>query len=325
MCSTDQVGSSAVPLSERCSLTVLYGGVGPEREISLLSGGAVIEALTRAGNLSVRAVELKEDSLPAGLDCSRTIVFPVLHGEFGEDGGIQELLEVSGFEFVGSDAKASRLAIDKPKSKKMVGAGEVPVVPGIDFDASNPPEAGETVDFLGGELILKPADSGSSVGLARIDGMEDLHRALGALSPGRWMLEKRIQGREFSVGVLEGKALGVVEVIPRQGIYDYRSKYTVGETDYRFPAKLSDGATKEVQRLAEDSFRILGCRDFARVDFMFDLESRTVYFLEVNTIPGLTTNSLLPRSAACCGLDFIDLVGRLIAPAIRRFGINRVR
>jgi len=319
MSAQGQFGSGAAVPGGDASLTVLYGGVGPEREISLLSGRSVVKALEQAGEVEIRPLEINEASLPKGLDKARTIIFPVLHGEFGEDGRIQELLESEGFEFVGSEAAASRLAMDKPASKRAVGGADVLVAPGVDFDAGSPPETDEILAVLGTELILKPADSGSSVGLSVLCGRGEVEAALNGLTQGRWMLEQRILGREFSVGVLENKALGVVEIIPRKGVYDYQSKYTAGETEYQFPAQLNEAMTKRVRFLAEICFRTLGCRDFARIDFMFDSRDETFYFLEVNTLPGLTSNSLLPRSAACSGLDFIALSKGLVAPARRRF------
>jgi D-alanine-D-alanine ligase len=166
--------------------------------------------------------------------------------------------------------------------------------------------------------VLKPVDRGSSVGLAVGRGAGALGGVLAGLDGGRWMVEPRVLGRELTVGVLEGVALGVVEVVPRGGVYDFASKYVPGGVEYRVPAVLPEGVVVEVAGAAVRGAGVCGCRDFARVDFMLGGDGRLV-FLEINTMPGLTGTSLLPLCARCAGLGFGALCARMVGPALRRF------
>jgi D-alanine-D-alanine ligase len=170
-------------------------------------------------------------------------------------------------------------------------------------------------------VVLKPNAEGSSVGLSLPEGPEAIAAALAGISAGAWLAERRLSGRELSVGVLEGRALGVVEIRPRSGVYDFTSKYTRGMTEYFAPAPLSTEETGAVQRAAEAAFGACGCRDYARVDFI--LEPAGPCLLEINTLPGMKETSLLPMSARCTGLDFTALVRALVAPALRRFATRR--
>ena len=152
----------------------------------------------------------------------------------------------------------------------------------------------------------------------KAEGLDALQEALAPLPRGNWMIEKRIFGRELTVGVLNGQALGIVEVIPKGGIYDYKHKYVTGSTEYRYPAVLPAALESGVRRDAETAFAVCGCRDFARVDFIATQDGPW-FLLEVNTIPGLTETSLLPKSASCAGYDFDRLVNELVAPSLKRF------
>ena len=165
--------------------------------------------------------------------------------------------------------------------------------------------------------MCRADDQGSSVGLALPEDKTALESALAALTPGNWIAEPRLVGRELSVGVLAGRAMGIVEIRPRSGVYDFASKYTKGATEYLAPAPLSGGATAAVRAAAEKAFAACGCRDYARVDFILISES-AFFLLEINTLPGMKETSLLPMSARCAGLDFTGLVGELVKPAVRR-------
>ena len=296
-------------------IAVLHGGVGAEREVSLRSGEAVGAALAKS--FPVERVRLDEASLPPGLDDGGTVVFPALHGTFGEDGALQALLDAAGIEYAGSGAAASRLCMAKEAAKAVAAEHGVVVPEGRFFEAGAAPAAEDLVAELGGALVLKPADAGSSVRLTVTEDVAALGEALAATGEGRWLVERRIRGRELTVGVLEGRALGVVEVVSAGGVYDYAAKYTPGSTEYRYPAELEDPVRSALERSAETLFRACGCRDFARVDFM--LEGAVPYFLEVNTLPGLTETSLLPKSAACAGYTFEALARALVAPAVGRW------
>ncbi len=304
-------------MSKDPSITVLSGGVGDERAIALITGRCLSEALEQ--DFQVNRVEVNTASLPTSLNPETTIVYPALHGEFGEDGQVQALLEAQGIHYCGSDAASSRLCIRKTLSKRTVEAEGVTVVPGRTFDVPGTvPSVAEIKSEFGLDLVLKPEDKGSSVGLHLIESEVDLVQTLGSLEKGSWLVEKRIRGRELSIAVVHGKGLGVVELIPRSGVYDYTAKYTTGETEYRFPAEIDPHIEGRIRTAAETAFAVCGCRDFARVDFMMGPDS-TPYFLEINTLPGLTPTSLLPKSASVFGFSFEGIIKELVQPAINRF------
>lgn len=300
-------------------VAVLAGGVSSEREVSLGSGAASAAALARLW--PTRLIDVKAAALPPGIDPSRDVVFSTLHGTFGEDGGMQRLLDAAGIAYAGCDAASSALTMDKAATKRAAASVGVNVAPDRTFAVASGavrPTADELIAALGSErIVLKPNDQGSSVGLALPEDRAALETALAALAPGNWIAEPRLVGRELSVGVLAGKSMGVVEIRPRSGVYDFASKYTKGATEYLAPAPLSEAATAAVRDAAEKAFAACGCRDYARVDFILISES-AFFLLEINTLPGMKETSLLPMSARCAGLDFTGLVGELVKPAVRR-------
>ncbi len=297
-------------------IAVLAGGTSAEREVSLGSGRASALALSRS--FPTRLFEVDAAAIPAGLDRTRHVVFSTLHGTFGEDGGMQRLLDAAGIQYAGCDAASSLLTMDKSRTKQAVAARGVGVVPGITFAAATRPTADDVIAKLGENLVVKPNNEGSSVGLALTATRAELVAKLAAISEGSWLIEKRIVGREFSIGILRGKAMGVVEIRPKSGVYDYTSKYTKGMTEYFAPAPLSAEMTATAQRAAETAFAACGCRDYSRVDFMLSGQNE-LYLLEINTLPGMKETSLLPMSARCAGLDFTGLVRELVSPALERF------
>ncbi len=179
-------------------------------------------------------------------------------------------------------------------------------------------DAEAIVARLGNSLIVKPENSGSSVGLHLIDGVESLTQCIKNLTTGKWLVEPRFVGRELTVGILHGEPMGIVEIVADSGVYDYAHKYQPGKTTYRFPAPLPESVAEAVKQAAGKVFKACGCRDFARADFLYN-EKDGFIFLEINTIPGLTDTSLLPKSASCLGYDFKELCKRMLAPAIERF------
>jgi D-alanine-D-alanine ligase len=301
-------------------IAVLCGGTSAEREVSLGSGRACALALARSS--PTRLFETSADALPAGLDAARHVVFSTLHGTFGEDGGMQRLLDAAGVRYAGCDAAGSALTMDKARTKQAVAARGVGVAKGLAFSAAHKPSADEIIAVLGEQLVVKPNSEGSSVGLALITSRAELLAKLAAITAGDWLAEERVVGRELSVGVVNGRALGVVEIRPRSGVYDYASKYTKGLTEYFAPAPLDAATTRAVQAAAEVAFAACGCRDYARVDFILASEQNVnnpLYLLEINTLPGMKETSLLPMSARCAGLDFAALVKELVSPAVQRF------
>ncbi|MDX2186302.1 MAG: D-alanine--D-alanine ligase [Opitutaceae bacterium] len=301
-------------------LAVLAGGTSAEREVSLGSGQACLLALARSH--PVQYFEVGADALPPGLDPAKHVVFSTLHGTFGEDGGMQRLLDAAGVAYAGCDAASSELTMDKSRTKAAAAGVGVRVIPEVLFHASGKPDASQLTLKLGNEVVLKPNDQGSSVGLCISETETELARALETVTSGNWLAERRIRGRELSVGVLRGKAMGVVEIRPKSGVYDYTSKYTKGMTEYFAPAPLSEAETAEARSAAEKAFAACGCRDYARVDFILS-SSDGLFLLEINTLPGMKETSLLPMSARCVDLDFNALVSELVKPALERFRARR--
>ena len=303
-------------------IAVLAGGTSPEREVSLGSGKAV--ALAMAYSYPTQFFSVESDALPPGLDPARHIVCSTLHGVFGEDGGMQRLLEAAGIAYAGCDAAGSDLTFDKWRTRQSVSALGVQVAPGRCFLASAKPTAATLAAELGEQVVLKPNRQGSSVGLQIVSSKVGLEIALTGLRQGEWIAERRIIGRELTVGLLGGRAMGVVEIVPKSGVFDYSSKYTKGLTEYFAPAQLDEELAATVRRAAEIAFAACGCRDYARIDFMLSEEGE-IYLLEINTLPGMKETSLLPMSARCVGLDFSALCRELVAPAVQRFqlGVRR--
>lgn len=293
-------------------VTVLLGGRGAEREVSLRSGAAVVRALRGLGH-AVSEVD------PAGesweLPTKTEVVFLALHGEYGEDGQVQSRLETLGVPYTGTDAVGSALAFDKVRSKELFQQHQITSPRGvlIDSPTSAPPGT------IPAPWILKPAAQGSSVGLNRVEGEAGWNVALAdSLRYGGAVLcEECIQGRELTVGVLDGAALPVVEVRPKAGGYNYENKYTPGATDYFCPADLPDEVAKRVQALGLRAFEAVGARDFGRVDVMLNAEFKP-YVLEVNTLPGMTETSLLPKAAEVAGINFNALCQCMLELALRR-------
>jgi D-alanine-D-alanine ligase len=272
----------------------------------------VARALRDLGH-AVSEVDPAGESL--GLPAKTEVVFLALHGEYGEDGQVQSRLETLGVPYTGTNAVGSALAFDKARSKEIFQQNQVASPRGvlIDSPTSTPP------DTIPAPWILKPATQGSSVGLNRVEdevgwnvALADSFRHGGAV-----LCEECIQGRELTVGVLDGVALPVVEVRPKVGGYNYENKYTPGATDYFCPAELPNEITAQVQALGLRAFEAVGARDFGRVDVMLNAESEP-YVLEVNTLPGMTETSLLPKAAAVAGMNFNALCQRMLELALRR-------
>ncbi len=299
-------------------IKIFCGGISPERDVSIESGKNVFEALS--ANFDAELVRLDKNALPEGLNPEDCVVYPAMHGDYGEDGTLQAQLDSLGMAYAGCGSLSSRICMLKPASKSLMAFAGLPVAPSIDFKAQNKPSAENAMELFKGGFILKPADKGSSVGLSVAKDLESAKNALSAVSEGAWMIEEFFEGREFSVGVLYGEAAGIVEIKPNGGIYDFRRKYTSGATSYEFPAKISVRAEREMKNAAQEAYKACGCRDFCRVDFrMRENPEAEFIILEINTLPGMTPTSLLPKSASCIGLDFEGLCGKLMEGAFRRF------
>lgn len=272
------------------------------------------EACRRLG-CAVAEADVGPDDLSA-LEIPADVVFPVLHGEFGEDGQLQVILEKRGLPYVGSDSTASRLAMDKDASKRRWRDVGLPTAPWTCVDASTDLAA---VDRPEPPAVLKPLCEGSSIGTVFCAAWSDLHAELqkGVSRYGKVLVERQLTGPELTVGFLEDRALPVIEIKPTLGVYDYEAKYHRDDTQYLFEPGIDEDTYSLVQETAVKAFLALGCRDYGRVDFIVD-EQRGVQLLEVNTIPGFTDHSLLPKAAAEVGIEFDDLVARLLEMARQR-------
>lgn len=297
-------------------IAVLAGGTSAEREVSLGSGRA--SALALARSYPTRLFEVNAAALPAGLDPARHVVFSTLHGTFGEDGGMQALLDQAGVTYAGCDAPSSYLTMNKSRTKARAAEWGVRVAPEVLFSADEKPTVDQVIARVGEKVVFKPNAEGSSVGLSLPEGREAIAATLDSIGGGMWLIERRIIGRELSVGVLGNRALGVVEIRSKSGVYDFTSKYTKGMTEYLAPAPLDARTLVMVQAAAEAAFAACGCRDYARVDFILP-EDGVPCLLEINTLPGMKETSLLPMSARCEGFDFDALVRELVQPALNRF------
>ncbi|MBE2215067.1 MAG: D-alanine--D-alanine ligase [Opitutaceae bacterium] len=298
-------------------IAVFRGGVSPEREVSLGSGKAALESLRRV-HARVEDYVIEDRAVPAAVDARTHVVFSTLHGVFGEDGGMQALLESKGIHYAGCDARSSALCFDKQRTKQAAAAAGVPVARGVLASRADAVRAAAIVADLGADLVVKPNCQGSSVGLAFVRDAAGLAAALASAGDDGCIVEQRIAGTEVTVGVLDGEAMAVVEIVPASGTFDYTSKYTKGLTEYFAPARLDATLTALLQRHAAAAFAACQCRDYARIDFMIGSGARPV-MLEINTLPGLKETSLLPMSARVVGLDFDALLARMTRPAIDRF------
>lgn len=307
-------------MSSPDKIIVIYGGVGAERDVSLRSGTSISNALKNS--YCVEPLRLDSAQLPKSIDPRRVIVFPALHGSFGEDGTLQKAMEDLDIIYCGSDSFASGLCMDKHGTKQVARELGVMTPKGINFSGEKIPPADEFISELGQSLVLKPNNMGSSIGLYFTNHRSELGVTLSQIDEGDWIVEERIEGRELTVGILNGKAMGIVEVTSQTGVYDYSAKYTKGASDYIYPANLDLPISRRIKEAAEQLFSQCGCRDFARIDFILD--GANPYFLEINSLPGLTETSLLPKSASCEGYDFNQLAVELVSSAIDRFSMREL-
>ena len=299
-------------MSRKLHITVMLGGPSAEREVSLRSGAAVANALRSLGH----EVDELDPKTPDWILSPQTeVVFLALHGTYGEDGTVQKQLDKLGVPYTGCDAQASRVAFDKLLTKQSCMEAKVPTAR---FLVVNSPDAILPEGFQP-PLVVKPARQGSSVGLQFVDQEADWHRALAESLKydTEVLVEEKIIGRETTVGILGDQVLPVVEVRPKAGSYDYQTKYTAGATDYFCPAKFDAVTTRRIQDAALGAYRAVGGRDYARVDVMVRTDGSPVV-LEVNTLPGMTETSLLPKAAAAAGMNYAELCQRMIDLALKR-------
>jgi D-alanine-D-alanine ligase len=303
---------------------VLKGGASLERQVSLRSGARVEDALERLGH-DVRPIDVGADLIEQ-LEADRPdVAFLALHGRGGEDGTVQELLDITGIPYTGSGVLACIRSVDKVLTKHLLTEAGLPTPEFFAFSETAFKELGardalpaieERLEF---PIVVKPAAQGSALGVKFARTAQDVPAALVAAFSydSRVLLERHVAGRDVAVSVLDGVALPVVEAVPREeDFYDFESRYEIGRTDFVCPAELSPELTARTQELAVAVYELLGCRGFARVDLMLEDGSGEPSVLEVNAIPGLTETSLLPMAAEASGISFDELIARIVDLAL---------
>ena len=301
----------------RRSVAVLMGGWSSEREVSLVSGGAIVDAL-RQTEFEVRPIDVQRDvaKLVSQLEPAPDIVLNALHGRYGEDGCIQGILEFLGLAYTHSGVMASALAMDKPMAKRLFETVGIPCPP-HEIATRDDLRSGTVMNK---PFVIKPMNEGSSVGVTIVLQDDDLP----ALDDVAWafgdavMVEKYVPGRELTVAVMGDKALGVTEIRPAKGFYDYTAKYTEGKADHVIPAPVNEVIYSTAMEYAVRAHHRLGCRGVSRADFRYD-DTRgdpgELFLLEINTQPGMTPLSLVPEQAAHAGISFGDLVRWMVENA----------
>jgi len=279
---------------------VLMGGVSSERNISLKSGRAVLEALLTK-NVNATGIDLNGDWIEQIRKADMDVAVIALHGRWGEDGCVQGLLEILGIPYTGSGVSASALCMHKRLCKAVLLQAGIKTAVDIPIRAAGP------VRY---PVVLKPVAEGSSVGLRVLQNTQDW-RDLAIDDPGQWMAEMPVKGVEVAVSVLDGAALPPVEVAPKSGVYDFDAKYTHGATEYFCPARVPPETLRLCMQRAEEAVAATGCRGAPRVD-MIVADGGEPMILEVNTVPGMTETSLLPKAARAAGIDFPDLCLRML-------------
>jgi D-alanine-D-alanine ligase len=306
-------------MKRKLNITVMLGGPSAEREVSLRTGAAAAKALRSLGH-EVTELDPRTPvwTLPAGTD----LVFLALHGTYGEDGTVQQQLDRLGVSYTGCGAEASRVAFDKVQTKLRCLERGVPTARFAVVKQGGAPWPHN----LSAPLVVKPVRQGSSVGLQFVNSVEDWPRAVAeALKYDSEVLaEEKITGREATVGILGSQVLPVVEVRPKVGSYDYRNKYTAGATEYFCPADFDAATTQRIQAAAQGAFAAVGGRDYARVDVMVRADGCPVV-LEVNTLPGMTETSLLPKAAAAAGMNYAEMCQRMVDLALARPATGALR
>ena len=306
-------------------VAVLKGGRSLERQVSLRSGARVEDALERLGH-EVVALDVSHDLIERLRDAAPDVAFIAMHGRDGEDGTVQELLEILDIPYTGSGVLACVRATDKVLAKHLMIEAGIPTPEFFAFNETAFRELGaadalpaieERLDF---PIVVKPSSQGSALGIKFARSAADVPAALVAAFSydSRVLLERHVDGRDLAVSILDGEPLPVVEAVPTgDGFYDFEARYEIGRTEFVCPAALPDGVTEQAHELALRTYRLLGCSAFGRVDLMLGADGELTV-LEANPIPGLTETSLLPQAAEAAGIGFDELVERILELAWAR-------
>jgi len=331
-------------------IAVLLGGTSAERDVSLVTGLEISKALSEKGHqvtaidcaygakvltdwsadskeiIRVEPSEMESrqttlnrnifETIRYILDNTFDVVVLALHGGYGENGQLQALLKLANIPFTGSEMLASAMGMDKHVSKSLFRQSGVPTAPWV---LLRHPEKyrQEQVKQFGLPLVVKPNDQGSTVGLSIVDELQKMPEAISLAfqHSDSVLIEKFIPGREMTVAILNGEALPVIEIIPEHGIYDYECKYQTGKSQYVVPAEISEQTSRELQNLAQRAYHSINCRHYSRIDFRVTDENEA-FCLEVNTLPGMTPTSLVPKAANAVGINFSDLIERIVLLAL---------
>lgn len=301
-------------------IAVLYGGVSKEREVSIATGNGVMAALEKKGH-NVIGIDFHPDRLDEIFQLNVDVVFIALHGKYGEDGAIQGMLDMLNIPYVGSGVLASALAMDKHKAKKLFKQKNIPVAKDKLYYVNNEDKAHNVAKDINEHFpvpfVVKPNREGSTVGLTIVKDKAETEAAVKrALESDPYILvEEYISGMELTVPVWgaydEEEALSIIEIIPKNELYDYESKYTVGGSEHIIPARIDDDLTEKIKKYAILAHQVLGCETYSRVDFLLK-DNKIPYILEVNTLPGMTPTSLFPDAAKHDNISYEDMVERLV-------------
>lgn len=298
-------------------IAILMGGNSSEREISLETGAAVLSACKKLGFSGIACPY--QDSIYEVISVLKEadIVFNALHGGEGEGGGVQKILDKENIKYTGSDPRSSELVMDKHRSKSLMLENNLPTPPWLHIDTTKV----NGVDFIdakfGYPVVVKPNSEGSTIGVTIVKSSHELDRAMDLASEfGKDILvEKYISGKEITVGILGELTLPIIEILPSHEMYDYNCKYTSGMSKYICPADLSSEITEKISEASLQIAKLLGCKHYCRVDFRLDNRDN-FYCLEVNTLPGMTSTSLVPKAAKVAGISFEQLIQRILEFAI---------
>ena len=301
-------------------VAVLKGAVGAERQVSLVSGKCVADALRKTKLVDVIEHDFLPDEPDILDDKSIDVFFLVFHGEFGEGGQMQEICEQKKLIFTGCDSKSSKMAFDKMACKKAIQKADLPVPRALEIRISRQlADMDSKLKGMGEKFVIKPIRQGSSVGVQLTQGIENTKIAAKKCFDefGDCMIEEFIKGTELTVGILENIALPLIEIRTAHQFYDYDAKYIDDNTQYLFDSVSDKKTVQEINDVALKSFNAVGCRDFSRVDVILS-DDGIPYVIEINTIPGFTTHSLLPKAAAKAGIDMSQLCLQIIHTALKR-------
>ncbi|MBO8127232.1 MAG: D-alanine--D-alanine ligase [Firmicutes bacterium] len=307
---------------KKYKVAVIKGGKSAEREISLKTGSQIAAALRKRGH-EVQEMDISPQLLSDLLAGDYDIVFLALHGRYGEDGTIQGMLDLYDIPYTGSGVLASALSIDKAMTKRVLASAELPVPPGVEVSRDefeeNPDQIiADLLGRLGLPAVVKPNREGSTVGLSLVEEEDGLRGALETAfhHDDLVLLERYIKGIELTVPVIGNRnpeAMPIIEIVPKNRYYDYESKYAPGGSEHIIPARIPEPVAKKIQEMAIKAYKTLGCRVYSRIDFIYDPETNCPYILENNTLPGMTETSLVPDAARYLGIEFGELLERIIS------------